>query len=113
MKFEILFYKKRKRNPIMDFILSLDENLQLDILALLRRLEENPFSLGSLSKKIASVKNLFELRVKGKNITIRLFYCYRKNQIIIILHGFVKKSQKTPAKELEIAIKRKKEIENE
>ena len=83
------------------------------ILALFRRVEENPFSLGALTKKITGTKNLFELRVKGKNIIVRFFYCYKKNKIIIVLHGFVKKSQKIPPKELALAIKRKKEIENE
>lgn len=97
----------------MDFILSLDEDFQLDIFALLKRLEADPFSLGSLSKKIKGVKNLFEIRVRGKNRIVRLFYCFKKDQIIIVLHGFVKKSQKTPSKELELAIERKKEIENE
>lgn len=113
MKFEIKFYRKGNRNKIMDFILSLEEDTQLDIFALLKRMEENPFSLGSLSKKIKSVKNLFELRIKGRNIIIRFFYCYKKNKIIVVLHGFIKKSQKTPDQELEIAIKRKKEVENE
>ena len=113
MKFEVVFFKTGTKNPIIDFILSLDEELQLDVFALFKRLEENPFSLGSLSKKITGVKNLFELRIKGRNIIVRFFYCYRKNKIIIVLHGVIKKSQKTPAKELQLAIKRKKEIENE
>ncbi|GBD91799.1 hypothetical protein BMS3Abin04_02531 [bacterium BMS3Abin04] len=113
MKFEVEFYKHGNKNPISDFILSLDEKLQLDTFALLRKLEENPFVLGSMSKKIKGVKNLFELRIKGQYIIVRLFYCYKRNRIIIVLHGFVKKSQKTPKKELDIAIKRKREIENE
>ena len=113
MKFDIQFYKKSNNNPIMDFILSLDEAIQLDVLALLRKMENDPFTLGSMSKKIKGVKNLFELRIKGKNIIIRLFYCYKKNKIIIILHGFIKKTQKIPVKELKTAIKRKKEVENE
>ena len=113
MSFEIQFYKKNNKNPIMDFILSLDEETQLDVLAILRKMESDPFNLGTLSKKIKGIKNLFELRVKGKNIIIRLFYCYKKNKIIIVLHGFIKKTQKIPLKKLELAIKRKKEIENE
>lgn len=113
MKFEIQFYKKGNKNPIMDFILSLNEETQLDVLAILQKMEIDPFNLGTLSKKIKGVKNLFELRVKGRNIIIRLFYCYKKNKIVIILHGFIKKTQKTPKKELDIVIKRKKEIENE
>jgi len=41
-------------------------------------MEENPFALGSLSKKIRGIKGLFELRIKGKNVIIRFFYCYKK-----------------------------------
>lgn len=113
MKFDIEFYKKNNKNYIMDFILSLDEEVQLDILALLRKMEDDPFSLGQMSKKIKGIKNLFELRIKGRNIIIRLFYCFLQNRIIIILHGFVKKTQTIPQKELDIAVKRKKGIENE
>lgn len=94
-------------------MLALDEELQLTILAVFKRLEQNPFSLGSMSKKIEGVKNLFEPRIKGKNKNVRIFYCFRKNRIIILLHGFVKKSPKTPSKELELAITRKEEVENE
>jgi len=76
-------------------------------------MEENPFKLGSISKKIQGIKGLFELRIRGKNVITRFFYCYRKDKIIILLHAFIKKTQKIPNKELDIAIKRKKEIENE
>ncbi len=51
MKFEVIFYKHGNKNPISDFILSLNEKLQLDTFALLRKLEENPFALGPMSKK--------------------------------------------------------------
>jgi len=56
---------------------------------------------------------LFEIRAKAKEGIGRSIYCYQKEQKIIILHSFVKKDQKTPKKELEIALKRKKEIDNE
>jgi len=51
MNFKIEFYKTGNKNPIMDFILSLDEDTQLDIFALLKRMEDDPFTLGSMSKK--------------------------------------------------------------
>ncbi len=56
---------------------------------------------------------LFEIRVKGKEGIARCIYCYQKNRTIIILHSFIKKSQKTPKKEIEIALARKKEVDNE
>ena len=54
----------------------------------------------------------FEVRAKAQEGIGRSIYCYQKGQKIIILHTFVKKSQKTPKKDLEIALKRKKEIDN-
>jgi len=54
----------------------------------------------------------FEVRAKAKEGIGRSIYCYQKGQKIIILHSFVKKDQKTPKKDLQIALKRKKEIDN-
>ncbi len=113
MTFTVEFYKRGDHNPVRDFILSLDEELQLDVYASLRRLEDDPFSLGSLSKKMEGVRNLFELRIRGRNRAIRIFYCFKKGRIIILLHGFVKKTDKTPLKELGLALRRRKEIDIE
>jgi phage-related protein len=49
---------------------------------------------------------LFELRVKGQEGIARVFYCTLIGQRVVMLHGFVKKSQKTPAKELKLARRR-------
>lgn len=56
---------------------------------------------------------LFEIRVKAQEGIGRSIYCYQKGQKIIILHSFVKKDNKTPKKDLEIALKRKKELDYE
>jgi len=56
---------------------------------------------------------LFEVRAKAKEGIGRSIYCYQKGQEIIILHSFVKKDQKTPKRDLAIALKRKKEIDHE
>src|SRR5262245_19057056 len=45
---------------------------------------------------------LFELYVKGKEGIARVFYCTLKGQRIIVLHSFLKTSQKTPPRELQI-----------
>lgn len=54
------------------------------------------------SKKIIGYDNLFELRSSG-NSPIRLFYTIYKNEYYI-LHGFVKKTNKTPIREINVAI---------
>ncbi|MCG3195911.1 MAG: type II toxin-antitoxin system RelE/ParE family toxin [Candidatus Omnitrophica bacterium] len=55
---------------------------------------------------------LFELRLKAAEGIARVFYCTLVGREIVILHQFVKKSQKTPQRELEIARKRMKEIKD-
>jgi len=56
---------------------------------------------------------LCELRVKGKEGIARVFYCTKVGKRIILLHGFVKKTQKTPTKELRKAQQRLSEVKNE
>jgi phage-related protein len=55
-------------------------------------------------------EGLFELRLKASEGIARVFYCTVVDRQIVFLHQFVKKSQRTPPKELDIARRRKKEI---
>ena len=55
---------------------------------------------------------LFELRLKAGEGIARVFYCTRIGRRIVMLHHFIKKTEKTPAKELLIARTRMREIEN-
>ncbi len=55
---------------------------------------------------------LFEVRAKAKEGRGRSIYCYQKRQKLIMLHSFVKKDQRTTKRDLEIALRRKREIDN-
>jgi phage-related protein len=55
-------------------------------------------------------KGLFELRMKGKEGIGRAFFCNRPNRRIMMLHAFVKKTAKTPKKELKIGRQRIEEV---
>ena len=55
---------------------------------------------------------LVELRIKAPEGIARVFYCTVVERRIVFLHHFVKKTGKTPAKELDIARKRMKELKN-
>ena len=55
---------------------------------------------------------LFELRPRGKEGTGRAMYCYVKGKRIIVLNAFVKKSQATPERDLAIARRRMKEVQD-
>lgn len=60
----------------------------------------------------AMSNGLFELRMKSNEGIGRVFYCTLIGKRIGMLHSFIKKSQKTPSKELKIAISRMKEVKS-
>jgi phage-related protein len=53
---------------------------------------------------------LFEIRASGKEGIGRSLFCTLKGKEIVILHSFVKKTQKTPKKDLDLARKRQREL---
>ena len=55
-------------------------------------------------------EGLFELRPHGREGAARVFYCTLVDKRIMILHTFIKKTAKTPRKEMEIARRRQKEV---
>ena len=55
---------------------------------------------------------LFELRLKGAEGIARVFYCMLAGRRIVMLHQFVKKSEKTPRRELDLAYRRLKEVKD-
>jgi phage-related protein len=95
----------RGNNPVEEFIkaLPLDDRASLrariDFLAEVGNRAREP-----LSKSVGG--GLFELRVKAN----RIFYCFKPGGVIVLLHGFKKKTQKTPRREMEIALRRMEEI---
>ena len=56
---------------------------------------------------------LFELRIKSAEGIARAFYCTIVGNEVVILHCYIKKTQKAPKKELDIAYKRLKEVIND
>jgi phage-related protein len=55
---------------------------------------------------------LFELRLKSTEGIARVFYCTVVDYKIVMLHQFIKKTDKTPARELATAKRRMKEMKN-
>ena len=93
----------RGEKLIESFIVKKERNSQVKITRMILLLGKYGPSLGiPYSKKIH--KKLWELRISGKE-AVRVFYTVCRNEIIL-LHVFRKKSQKTPKKEIDLAIKR-------
>ena len=55
---------------------------------------------------------LFELRLKGAEGIARVFFCTLVGKRIVMLHSFIKKSERTPIREREVAETRLKEIKH-
>ena len=64
-------------------------------------------------KHIENTDGLYEIRVKLGSDIFRIFCFFDKGQLVVLANGFQKKTQKTPKKEIEIALKIKAEYENE
>jgi phage-related protein len=62
---------------------------------------------------VAVAAGVHELRVRGEGTQVRVFYCMRCPDAIIVLHAFQKKSQKTPLREIRLARRRLKEVLDE
>jgi phage-related protein len=84
------------------FVLSLPEGLLARYLRLTDMMLEFGANLGMPHTRAMS-DGLFELRIKSKEGIARVFYCTLMGQRIVMLHGFVKKTEKTPPKELKVA----------
>ena len=84
-----------------DFIDSLERDTYSKTLRTIDLLREFEYRLRMpYSKSLGN--NLFELRTKGQQET-RIFYTFHQNQVVL-LHGFVKKTQKTPSREIKTAL---------
>jgi len=108
MDFEIRYYSK----SVQFQILELPDTLAARYIVLTRRMLAIGPNLGEPHTK-AMGGGLFELRLKGAEGIARVFYCTLVGRRIVMLHTFVKKSQRTPKQEMEVAQSRLKEIKNE
>jgi len=94
---------------VQEAILDLPDTLAARYVVLTRRMVAVGPNLGEPHTK-AFGEGLCELRLKGAEGIARVFFCTLVGRQIVMLHSFVKKTQKTPPRELEVARKRMKEI---
>ena len=103
-KWEVVYYVSSSGdNPVSDFLDDLDKQKQ----SILLRIVANIAEYGLLSvvphiKKLSDTP-LWEIRVLGKG-NARIIYVVPTQTKVILLHGFIKKSNKTPSKEINIAM---------
>jgi len=106
MEWEIVYYSEDLQRAIMGF----PAGIQARYIHLTQRILVFGPNLGMPHSR-AMGRGLFELRLKSKEGIGRVFYCNLADQRVMMLHAFVKKSAKTPDKELKIARDRMKEVQ--
>lgn len=106
MSWIVEFYNE----SVQEAILAMPPKIQARMIKLLELIEKHGANLGPPHTE-AMGDGLFEVRAKAQEGIGRSLYCYMKGRHIMVLHAFVKKSTKTPKPDLQLALKRKREVE--
>ena len=108
MDYTITYYSEAVQQQILD----LPDTLAARYIVLTRRMVALGPNLGEPHTK-GFGEGLFELRLKGAEGIARVFFCTLVGRRIVMLHSFIKKSDKTPPRERRIAEARMKEVKHE
>lgn len=105
MEFTVTFYEKNDgTQPAVEFLYSLETKMQAKMLRTIKLLQNLGYNLREPYSK-ALDDGIFELRAQvGNNIT-RVLYFFFVGQKVVLTNGFIKKTQKTPENEIELAKK--------
>ncbi len=105
MNWKVVYYDTKVEDAILNWPKKILQRY-LRIVTLIK--EEGPDLGMPFTRSIG--KGLFEIRVKAQEGIGRVFFCYTLKTKIVILHSFIKKTQKIPKGELEVVKKRMKEV---
>ena len=105
-KYRVIYYLSPSgENPVKKFIDSLSKIQKAKIFRIFQVYGQYGLSFILPHTKKLKGTPLWEIRIKGKD-NIRIIYVTLTKRSILVLHGFIKKKQKIPQKELSIALKR-------
>ena len=105
----IIFYK----DYFEEFFVKQREKVKVKIIWTLELIEELERVPETYLKHLENTDGLYEIRVQQGSDIFRIFCFFDQGQLIILTNGFQKKTQKTPKKEIEKALKIKNEYDNE
>jgi phage-related protein len=106
---KITFYK----NCFQDFFNTQNQKVRDKIIWTFDLIEELHRGPETYLKHIENTHGLYEIRIQHGSDIFRIFCFFDHGNLIVLANGFRKKSQKTPFKEIQIALKIKREYENE
>jgi len=101
------------KNYFADFFAKQKQKVKDKIVWTLKLIEELPRIPEIYLKSLEEADGLFEIRIKQGSDIFRIFCFFDEGKLIILMNGFIKKTQKTPKQEIEKALKIKKEYYDE
>ncbi|MFN9661364.1 MAG: type II toxin-antitoxin system RelE/ParE family toxin [Cyanobacteriota bacterium] len=106
MNWEVVFYSLPSgKQPVLAWLAEQAPEVRAAFAHLFELLESHGTAVGEPHVKPLG-KKLYELRVNGRDGTYRTLYFAARGRRFVMVHGFQKKTQKTPKAELEKAQKR-------
>jgi phage-related protein len=111
MSWEIEYYFSiNNKCPVKEFIDSLSPEGQAKYIFITRLIKEYGINVKEpYVKQIAGHRKLFEIRLKDRSGISRILYFAHTGRKLMLLHGFTKKTDKTPKREIDIAEQRMKD----
>ena len=105
---QIIFYG----HHFADFYLFQNERVQEKIeyvFKIIRSVQNVP---KKFLEHITGTDGLYEIRIESESNIFRVFCCFDRGNLVVLFNGFQKKTQKTPRKEIDLALKLKEEFFN-
>jgi phage-related protein len=110
MSKEIRFYRTDAgSSPVEEFIDSLTGKQAQKVVWVLSLIEELDTVPVRYFKKLVNTDDLWEVRIDSGSNTFRVIGFLDERHYVVLVHGFQKKSQKTPKHAIDLAQKRKKD----
>jgi phage-related protein len=107
---EIRFYRTASgRSPAKEFLDTLTGKQAQKVVWVLRLVEEEDFVPVQYFKKLTGTEDLWEVRAQHGNDTFRLLGFLDGANLVVLVSGFAKKTQKTPFREITLAEERRKD----
>ena len=103
----IIFYK----SYFIDFFKKQQQKVKDKILWIFKIIETQNKIPASYLKHLEGTEGIYEIRVQYGNDIFRIFCFFDEGKIVVLANGIQKKSNKTPIREIEKAVRIKKEYE--
>lgn len=108
----VFFRTENGREPAQEFLDTLTPQQLLKVEFVFRLIEDTKgFVPANFFKKLSGAPDIWEIRVSALGSALRFLSFIDQGSLIIVTHGFDKKTPKIPQREIRLAVSRKKDYE--